>query len=127
MRSSTLRGFAAALLLAVLAATDALPVFPAARHQCVMPCCRMQSGMQHGMSCRLRPASAPRCGVGPSESLPASLESQWDKADRPILRDTRPADAFLAPAGWIADGTVVAPPSPLSEPPVPPPRSPRFA
>ena len=42
MLSPTLRGVAAALLLAALVATDALPVSPAARPQCVMVCCRVQ-------------------------------------------------------------------------------------
>src|SRR5262249_14729520 len=127
MRSSTLRGFAAAFLLAVLAATDALLVVSASKQPCAMPCCQMQSAVQHGMACRLRPAAAARCGVGSSPGLPASVEGARGKAGPSLLRDSRPGDLVLALAGWIAEGAVTAPPSPLFEPPVPPPRSLRFA
>ncbi|HEV7509915.1 MAG TPA: hypothetical protein VGS07_33895 [Thermoanaerobaculia bacterium] len=127
MFSPILRGVAAALLLAALVATDALPVSPASQGQCDMVCCRMPGAMGHGESCQLRPAGQPRCTVGMSGSLPVSFQSQREKAARPGLRDSRPGEVILAPAGWVAETKTIAPPPPPFEPPVPPPRSLRFA
>ena len=124
MLSPTLRGLAAALLLAALVATDALPV---SQHRCVMVCCRVQGAMHHGEACQLRRAGTPRCAVGSSHGLPVSFQSLLEKATRPALRRAQPGEMLLAPAGWIAEGAVIAPPSPPFEPPVPPPRSLRFA
>jgi hypothetical protein len=127
MTSPTLRSAFAALLLAALVATDALPVFPVSRRQCDMACCRLSGAMGHGAACRLRPASAVRCAVGMSDSLPASFQSQRETPARSIVRGFRPGEVVLAPAGWTAETRAIVPPSPLFEPPVPPPRSLRFA
>jgi hypothetical protein len=127
MRSPILRGLAAALLLAALVATDALPVSPATRGQCEMICCRMPKAMGHGEACQLRPAGPSRCTVGMSGGLPVSFQNQREKAARPGLRDSRPGEMILAPAGWVAEAKTLAPPPPPFEPPVPPPRSLRFA
>ncbi|HYX25304.1 MAG TPA: hypothetical protein VFC23_14205 [Thermoanaerobaculia bacterium] len=127
MLSPTLRGVAAALLLAALVATDALPVSPAAQHQCVMVCCRVQGAMHHGEACQLRRAAVPRCTVGTSDGLPASFQSQRERADRLGCRHFQTGETILAPAGRVAEARAIAPPPPLFEPPVPPPRSLRFA
>ncbi len=127
MHSPILRGLAAALLLAALVATDALPVSPVSRRQCDMVCCRMPAAMGHGEACQLRPARPSRCTVGMSGGLPVSFENQREKAARPGLRDSRPGEVILAPAGWVAETKSIAPPPPPFEPPVPPPRSLRFA
>jgi len=133
MITPILRGMAATLLLAALVVTDALPASPAAPGQCDMACCRM-AGMPgtmempgHGESCQLRRAGEPRCSVGMSGSLPVSFQNQRDKAARSGLRDSRPGEVILAPAGWVAETKTIAPPPPPFEPPVPPPRSLRFA
>jgi hypothetical protein len=127
MLSRTLRSAFAALLLTALVATDALPVFPVSRRQCDMACCRMKGAMGHGEACRLRPAAAARCAVGMSDSLPASFQGQREIPVRSILRGSRPGEVVLASAGWVAEARTIVPPSPLFEPPVPPPRSLRFA
>ena len=120
------RGLAATFLLVALAVTDALPASPAARGKCDMVCCRMPQAMGHGESCQVRRAEGPRCSVGMSGGLPVSFQNQREKAARPGLRDTRPGEAILAPAGWVAETKTIAPPPPF-EPLVPPPRSLRFA
>ncbi|HSS78316.1 MAG TPA: hypothetical protein VLV54_16420, partial [Thermoanaerobaculia bacterium] len=122
-----LRGLAAALLLATVVVTDALPVSPASRERCDMVCCRMQGAMGHGDACQIRRAGAPRCTVGMSGGLPVSFQNQREWATRPGLRDSLPGEVILAPAGWVAETKTFAPPSPPFEPPVPPPRSLRFA
>jgi hypothetical protein len=134
MLPPTLRGIAAALLLTAMVATDALSVsLVSDRCACgrvVGDCCHLrhqQRAMKPGASCHLRQGDSPRCTVGRSDSLPASFESQKETADRPGLRHARPGEMLLAPAGWIAETSAVAPPSPLFEPPVPPPRSSRPA
>jgi hypothetical protein len=124
MLSPILRGLAATLLLAALVATDALPV---SQERCDMACCRMPGAMGHGEACQVRPAGQPRCTVGMSGSLPVSFQSQRDKAARSGLRDPKPGEVILAPAGWVAETKIIAPPPPPFEPPVPPPRSLRFA
>lgn len=127
MRSPILRSLAAALLLAALVATDALPASPAPRGQCEMVCCRMPAAMGHGEACRVRPAGPSRCTVGMSGGLPVSFQNQRERAARSGLRDSRPGEVILAPAGRVAETTTIAPPPPPFEPPVPPPRSLRFA
>lgn len=127
MLSPILRSLAAALLLVALVATDALPVSPAPRGQCDMVCCRMAGTMGHGEACQVRPAGPARCTVGMSGGLPVSFQSQRERAPRPGLRDSRPGEVILAPAGWVAETTTIVPPPPPFEPPVPPPRSLRFA
>ena len=130
MLSPTLRGLAAALLLATLVASDALPV---SQPRCVMACCRVQGAMQHGdamkhgEACQLRRAAVPHCAVGRSNGLPASFQSQQEKADRLGCRHFRAGERVLAAVGRVADARTIAPSSPLFEPPVPPPRSLRFA
>lgn len=127
MLSPISRGLAAALLLATVVVTDALPGSPASREQCDMACCRMAGAMGHGDACQVRRAGAPRCAVGMSNGLPVSFQSQRERAARPGLRDSQPGEMILAPAGWIAETKTFAPSSPPFEPPVPPPRSLRFA
>ncbi len=117
MHSRTLRGLAAALLLATLGATDALPV---SQPRCVMVCCRVQGAMHHGEACQLRRA---RCAVGRSDGLPASFQSQRERADRQGCRHFQAGETILAPAGRVAEARAITPPPPLFEPPVPPPRS----
>ena len=133
MLSTTLRGIAAALLLTALVATDALPVLLVSdRCACggiVGSCCHLrhpQKAMKKG-ACHLRQGDSPRCTVGRSDSLPASFQSQREQADQPGLRYSRPGKMLLAPAGWSAEMSPIVPPSPLFDPPVPPPRSPRYA
>ncbi|HEV7783747.1 MAG TPA: hypothetical protein VGQ28_00335 [Thermoanaerobaculia bacterium] len=127
MVSPILRGVAAALLLAALVATDALPVSPASQGRCDMVCCRMPGAMGHGEACQLRPAGPSRCTVGMSGGLPVSFQSQRERAARSGLRNSRPGEVILTSAGWVAETKTIAPPPPPFEPPVPPPRSPRFA
>jgi hypothetical protein len=134
MRSPTLRGIAAALLLAALVATDALSVSRVSdRCACgkvVGACCHLrhqQAAMKPGASYHLRQGDAPRCTVGRSDSLPASFESQRETADRAGVRQSRPGEVVLAPAGWIAEASPIPPPSPRFDPPVPPPRASRRA
>ena len=127
MISPILRGLAAALLLATVVATDALPVFPASRQRCDMACCRLPGAMGHGDSCQVRRAAGPRCTVGMSSGLPVSFQSQREMSARTGLRASQPGDVILAPAGRVAETTSTAPPSLPFEPPVPPPRSLRFA
>jgi len=134
MRSPTLRGIAAALLLTALVATDALSVSRVSdRCACgkvVGACCHLrhqQAAMKPGASCHLRQADAPRCTVGRSDSLPASFQSQREQGDRLGLRQSQLGVMILAPAGWIAETSPIPPPSPLFDPPVPPPRSTRRA
>ncbi|HEX3556550.1 MAG TPA: hypothetical protein VIA62_25285 [Thermoanaerobaculia bacterium] len=130
MLSPILRGLAAALLLATLVATDALPV---SQPRCVMACCRVQGAMRHGGAmkhgdaCQLRRAAVPHCAVGRSNGLPASFQSQQEKADRLGVRHFPTGEMVLASAGRVAEARSTAPPPPLFEPPVPPPRSLRFA
>lgn len=132
MRSSTLRGIAAALLLVTLVASEALSVsLVSDRCACgkvVGACChlrRQQHAMKAGASCHLQQDEASRCSMGQSHSLPASLEGQRETADRPGLRQARPGETLLAPAGWIAEASPIPPSSPVFDPPVPPPRSSR--
>jgi hypothetical protein len=133
MRSSTLRGIAASLLLAALFATEAMPVLRLSdRCACGMvagACCHLrhqQSTMKPGASCHLgKGGPMPRCSMGQSQSLPASLESQREPVDRPGLRQVWPGEILLAPAGWIAEASPILPPSLAFDPPVPPPRSSR--
>jgi hypothetical protein len=127
MLSLIVRGLAAMLLLATLVATDALPVSPAAQARCDMVCCRLPGAMAHGDACQIRQGGAPRCSVGMSDGLPVSFQSQRERAARSGVRDSRPGEVILAPAGWVAETRTIAPPPPPFEPPVPPPRSPRFA
>ncbi|MFY9823477.1 MAG: hypothetical protein WAM82_19000 [Thermoanaerobaculia bacterium] len=124
MRSPILRGMAATLLLAALAATDALPV---SQERCDMACCRMPVAMGHGEACQLRPAAPSRCTIGMSGGLPVSFQNQRDKVANPALRDSRPGEVILAAAGRVAETRTIPPPPPPFEPPVPPPRSLRFA
>lgn len=125
MFSPILRCLAATLLLAALVVTDALPV--ASQGPCDMVCCRMPGMKGHGESCQIRRAGEPRCSLGMSGSLPVSFQNQREKAARHGLRDTRPGEIILAPAGWVAETMTIAPLPPPFEPPVPPPRSLRFA
>ena len=127
MFSPILRGLAATLLLVALIATDALPASPASRRQCDMACCRMPAAMGHGVACQVRPAVPSRCTVGMSGGLPVSFQNQRESAARSGLRDSRPGEVILAPAGWVAETKTIPPPPPPVEPPVPPPRSLRFA
>ncbi|MEA2603139.1 MAG: hypothetical protein QOF89_4131 [Acidobacteriota bacterium] len=130
MLTPTLRGIAAALLLTVLVATDALPVLRVSDRcgcgQVVGACCHLrhpQKAMKPGAACHLRQGDAPRCSISRSDSLPASFQSQREQADRPGLWHSRPGEMLLAPTGWIAEASPISPASPLFDPPVPPPRS----
>jgi hypothetical protein len=127
MISPILRGLAAALLLATLVATDALPVSSASQAGCDMDCCRMPGALAHGESCQIRRAGEPHCSVGMSGGLPVSFRSQRERAARSGLRDSRPGEVILAPAGRVAETKTIAPPPPPFEIPVPPPRFLRFA